>query len=315
MSTAIASPGKTGDGEAPVLPAHPRRIVAAQGQHQRAAGDAEGRHAVQDRPVEAGAEGARGVAMQRIVVPREAVDQRLTRPRLERDRVVGRTIRDRLGGERLGGLRPAEPALPARERRLAHRAVRLAGGTVDNRALGDDEPALALVDHVGDLGLRLHRRLRRQRAGEPDGLFAVDDARIVDAGAGPAHPVRRHGENIGHRRHRAELGLVDELQLLLVERIVAVAEAQAVDDAVAPADVLDDLRQIDIEEHVGIEHCRRVRSSGGRIVLIEGLASACRRAPLAGDDRVRQGLARTHRSALRHMKNPAAGAGSGGFSL
>src|SRR3546814_18624546 len=56
------------------------RIVAAQRGEERAPGDAIGAKPVEDRPVEARRGGDRGVGMERIIVARASVDQRLLGP-------------------------------------------------------------------------------------------------------------------------------------------------------------------------------------------------------------------------------------------
>src|SRR3546814_15325328 len=75
------------------------RIVAAQRGEERAPGDAIGAKPVEDRPVEARRGGDRGVGMERIIVAREAVDQRLLGPGCK----IGALVRGRRSEERRVG--------------------------------------------------------------------------------------------------------------------------------------------------------------------------------------------------------------------
>src|SRR3546814_4672641 len=58
---------------------------------------AEGRQTVEDRPIEAYAPRRLGIGMERIVIARQAIDQRLLRHRRQRYRAVGRALGQRMG--------------------------------------------------------------------------------------------------------------------------------------------------------------------------------------------------------------------------
>src|SRR5207245_1073168 len=91
-------------------------IVVGIGLQHAAAGDAVSAHAVQDRFWEAGLLGKLGIAMQRIAVAAQTVDQGLIRTRRNIDRLVRRARRHlvRLG---LRQVRPAKSAVAAGEAR------------------------------------------------------------------------------------------------------------------------------------------------------------------------------------------------------
>src|SRR5882757_11231445 len=66
------------------------RIVIGVGLQYAAAGDAVGAHAMQDRFWKTGFPGKSGIAVQRIAVTAEPIDQRLVRTRWDVDDLVGR---------------------------------------------------------------------------------------------------------------------------------------------------------------------------------------------------------------------------------
>src|SRR3546814_2477375 len=136
---------------------------------ERAPGDAIGAKPVEDRPVEARRGGDRGVGMERIIVAREAVDQRLLGPGCK----FGALVRGR--GRHLvrctrGKRGPAAAAVAPQEGDLGYAGEQGAGCGVGNLARRIEEGALigTLVYDMGDGELAADLALARKRGVEDD---------------------------------------------------------------------------------------------------------------------------------------------------
>ena len=188
------SPGKTGevnrDAIAVTFVASPPPSSAT----QRATGDPVGAQPVQDRLGEAGQlAGEPRVAVQRIAVAGQPVDQRLVLAGGQRDRASG----SRSGISGATGRWPGWPPKPPSPRITAVdivSAMTFAGVGVGARRLEhhDGVLALALVLDVGDLADHAQLPGRRQRLVQPDLLGSVQQHGEVEASR-PWRPPRTPG--------------------------------------------------------------------------------------------------------------------------
>ncbi len=217
-----------------VLPERAGIIIGVGLQH-RAAGQAVGAHAVQDRPRKPGLARELRIAVQRVAVAAQPVDQRLVRPRRDIDGAVRRPRRHRMR-RRLALGRAAEAAIAAREGRADQRRQLVAGFVPEHRfTCHHGALVLALVVDGQDAGIRENLRRHRQRLVEGDVAFAIHHQQAVDAEiAGTGAPGRDRGEGRHHlQRARVEASFVDVRQFPLVHGIGAQTDAIGIEHHLA----------------------------------------------------------------------------------
>ena len=170
ISVVSVSPGNTGEVNRDAIEVTLAAIALAELGDQRAARHAVGAQPVQDRLGETGQlAGEPRVAVQRVAVAGEPVDQRLILAGGQRDAGVGLAVRDFRRDRPLTRL-PPEAARAADDQRgqrfgdeLPRVGVSAAAAQHHDRVL-----ALALVLDVGDLGDHRQLSRRRQRCVQPD---------------------------------------------------------------------------------------------------------------------------------------------------
>src|SRR6185437_11879751 len=194
-------------------------IIVGIGLQYTAAGDAVGAHSVQDRPRETGTPGEFRIAVQRIAIAAQPVDQRLVRPRRDLDGLVGRAGRHlvRLG---LAFRRAAEAAIAACKARCHQRRQLLALVVPQHRLMPDYRTLVpALVEYVEHGGIGGDMRRCGERLVKGDVTFAIDHHDAVEihlAGSGAPGRDRSKGRNHLEGARRGG-GLIDEGELPLVQ--------------------------------------------------------------------------------------------------
>jgi hypothetical protein len=128
----------------------------------------------------------------------------------------------------------AAAAIAAQEQGLSHRGQALAHFGVQLLAhVHQDALAHAFVDHGLNLLLGQHGVGRAQRSVDLVAVLAMEQAQEIDAQRWRLHP-RAHGpQHHALRGHRFLILFVDVLQLPAVHRVVAIAQAQRIQDGVA----------------------------------------------------------------------------------
>jgi hypothetical protein len=84
-------------------------------------------------------------------------------------------------------------------------------------------------------------------------LFAMHDMTAGDASARRGMPGPGVTENDRHRRQRFEVFFKDELQLVLIHRVGAEADAERINDGVAPGQLLFNLWNVPMEQLLVID--------------------------------------------------------------
>lgn len=183
-----AEPARHGD--------EPGRIRFRQRVQQGTSGHPVGAQAVQDRTLESGLRGERGIGVQWIAVTGKPVQQCL------------------LGSGRAGypvvrlttGLRPAvtrppvtaEAALPSDEDGTARGDHRIARARIHGHRLAGHQRTGSLVVHPGDLRGDTHGPRRLQGPMQVEGLLRVDEHRRVEVADAPAPaPCAASTANVG----------------------------------------------------------------------------------------------------------------------
>ena len=232
----------------------PGRIIAAYRLEQRVAGDPEGRKAMQHRAREAGGLGEFRIGMQRVGVAGQPVDQRHFRPGRQSRRCRPARARAAHAAAALSRSGAAEAAVAAAERGLLQGCEQAAARLVADLALRINQRALAfaLVDHVENAGAPDHRALRRDRRVQHEALLAMHHLLPGDADLRPAQPIGGVALHHGEGRQHFEIFLVDEGELVGIERVLAETEAERIEHAILRAVRVLDVGDLQGQEFFGV---------------------------------------------------------------
>ena len=217
-------------------------------------GHPEGTQPVQDGRLVAGLFRHGGIGVERVVVAAEAVDQ----GGLGQGGQIANRLRGAFGkgvwwGS--GHLRAAESAVPPGEDGLPRGKQGTAAGSLHALAFQEQQGSLvrAFVNDLGNAGLGANGPLGRKGVVKDQTLLPVQDAHPVQAGAGFTRPESWMAQHRRHGRQRAELLLVHEPQLGLVQRVHPQTQPEAVEHGVLEGVGLLDLRKLHTQQIVVID--------------------------------------------------------------